>query len=122
HHQYMYNSLQLNNGMAGNNGLPQFSDIAQLSGVSSTDWSWGPLFFDMDNDGNKDLFVSNGIKRDFRNNDFILYRKKRQEEVSKLKEQGIAFDQKAYIRDILGRMPSRKKENYFFVNDGDLLY
>ena len=52
-----------------------FSDIAQISGVSSTDWSWAPLFFDMNNDGHKDLFISNGIKGDFRNNDFVNYRK-----------------------------------------------
>ncbi|TQO39745.1 VCBS repeat protein [Arenibacter algicola] len=122
HHQYMYNALQVNNGMEENSELPQFSDIAQLSGVSSTDWSWGPLFFDMDNDGNKDLFVSNGIKRDFRNNDFLLYRKKRQEEVTKLREEGKSFDQKAYVRDILNRMPTRKKENYFFSSNGNLVF
>lgn len=62
-YQYMYNTLQLNNG----NGT--FSEIGQLAGVSSTDWSWSPLVADFDNDGFKDIFVSNGIVRDIRNTD-----------------------------------------------------
>jgi hypothetical protein len=78
HHQYMYNTLQLNNGVNKKTNTPMFSDIGQLSGVSSTDWSWAPLFFDMNNDGHKDLFISNGIKGDFRNNDFVNYRKAKQ--------------------------------------------
>ncbi|GAA3569131.1 VCBS repeat-containing protein [Snuella lapsa] len=120
HHQYMYNALQINNG--NHDGLPRFSDIAQLTGVSSTDWSWGPLFLDMDNDGLKDLFVSNGIKGDFRNNDFINYRKERQKQIIELKKQGKNFDQKAYVKDILAHMPKRKKENYFYRNNGDLTF
>ncbi|MCB0631646.1 MAG: VCBS repeat-containing protein, partial [Lewinella sp.] len=122
HHQYMYNTLQINNGTRPGGDVPQFSDIAQLANVHSTDWSWAPLFFDMDNDRHKDLFVSNGIKRDFRNNDFVNYRKSRQEEVRKWKEEGQSFDQKAYIRDMMARMPTRKKQNYFFRNNGDLTF
>lgn len=72
HHQYMFNSLQTNNGTFNNN-VPYFSETAQLAGVSNTDWSWAPLFLDMNNDGFQDIFVSNGIKKDFRNNDFIAY-------------------------------------------------
>ncbi len=120
HHQYMYNALQVNNGV--HNKLPRFSDIAQLAGVSSTDWSWGPLFFDMDNDGLKDLFVANGIKGDFRNNDFVNYRKKKQKEILQLKKEGKSFDQQAYVRDIISHMPQRKKINYFFRNNGDLTF
>ena len=62
-YQYMYNTLQLNNG----NGT--FSEIGQLAGTSSTDWSWTPLMADFDNDGLKDIFVTNGILRDIRNTD-----------------------------------------------------
>ncbi|MEE9361701.1 MAG: VCBS repeat-containing protein [Cellulophaga sp.] len=120
HHQYMFNTLQINNGNHDN--LPRFSDVAQLSGVSSTDWSWGPLFFDMDNDGLKDLFISNGIKGDFRNNDFVNYRKKRQKEIIELKKQGKKIDQKTYIKEVLAKMPERKKENYFYKNNGDLTF
>lgn len=118
HHQYMYNSLQLNNGVDRKTGLPKFSDIAQISGVSSTDWSWAPLFFDMNNDGHKDLFISNGIKGDFRNNDFVNYRKKKQAEVIKSKK----IEKESYIGDILSKMPNRKKKNYFYINNGDLTF
>jgi hypothetical protein len=59
HHQYMFNTLQINNGNSS------FSEVAQLSGIAKTDWSWGPLFFDMDQDGYKDLFITNGIKENF---------------------------------------------------------
>lgn len=118
HHQYMYNTLQLNNGVNKETGIPMFSDIAQMSGVSSTDWSWAPLFFDMNNDGHKDLFISNGIKGDFRNNDFVNYRKEKQAEVIKNK----SVVPEVYINDILSKMPTRKKKNYFYVNNGDLTF
>jgi len=62
-YQYMFNALQLNNG---NN---TFSNLEHLAGVSSTDWSWSPLIADFDNDGFKDIFVSNGLLRDIRNTD-----------------------------------------------------
>ncbi|WP_298530837.1 VCBS repeat-containing protein [uncultured Algibacter sp.] len=126
HHQYMYNTLQLNNGVMSGDSTPLFSDIAFLSGVSSTDWSWGPLFFDMDNDGDKDLFVSNGIKRDFRNVDFIHYRQKEEseflEKIKKAPQNVIPLLEQQRDDRILRRMPSRKKENYFFENLGDLSF
>ena len=118
HRQYMYNALQLNNGNLPDSDTPSFSDIAQLAGVSSTDWSWAPLLFDMDNDGYKDLFVSNGIKRDFRNNDFSTYlEKKYQEGVNRTKE-----DVAEYVDDLLEKLPGRKKDNYFFLNDKELRF
>ena len=116
HHQYMYNTLQLNSGFLNDNDVPIFSDIAQLTGVASTDWSWGPLFFDMDNDGLKDLFVSNGIKRDFRNNDFVNYVNTKQDSIIKAEK----FNAKKYITEVLNKMPERKRENFFFRNQGNL--
>ncbi len=71
HYQYMQNSLQLNNGNLLDS-IPDFSNIARLAGVSSTDWSWGPLMADLDNDGWKDLFISNGTRREINNRDFFL--------------------------------------------------
>ncbi|MEM6628823.1 MAG: VCBS repeat-containing protein [Bacteroidota bacterium] len=68
HYQYMQNSLQLNNGLSPR-GHPVFSDISRFAGMATTDWSWGTLFADLDNDGWKDVFVTNGIKRDVNNND-----------------------------------------------------
>lgn len=120
HRQYMYNALQLNNGNdpKSNTNTPLFSDIAQLAGVSSTDWSWAPLLFDMDNDGYRDLFVSNGIKRDFRNNDFLIYlEQKYQEGISKQK-----VDLATHVDDLLEKLPGRKKENYFFLNGKELRF
>ncbi|WP_420601080.1 VCBS repeat-containing protein [Flagellimonas sp.] len=118
HHQYMYNTLQLNNGVDPKDNLPKFSEVAQISGIASTDWSWSPLFVDMDNDGYKDLFISNGIKRDFRNNDFNIYRKKR-EEALKSGDKGVRSN---FVADLLGKMPQRKKTNYFYLNNGDLTF
>jgi hypothetical protein len=70
HYQYMFNCLQLNNGI----GL--FSEIGQLAEISKTDWSWSPLIVDMDNDGLKDITVTNGIYKDVRNNDYVAQRDK----------------------------------------------
>ncbi|MBJ6368624.1 VCBS repeat-containing protein [Snuella sedimenti] len=115
HYQYMYNALQINNGTIGENSTPVFSDVAQLAGVASTDWSWGPLIFDMDNDGQQDIFVSNGIKKDFRNNDFIIKQRNRKEKINNQ-------NRDTYINNILDEMPTRKKQNYFFKNNGDLTF
>ena len=67
HYQYMFNTLQLNHGI--NKGMPQFGDIAQMAGVPSTDWSWSNVIADFDNDGFKDIYVTNGLMRDIRNTD-----------------------------------------------------
>ncbi|WP_025762411.1 VCBS repeat-containing protein [Dyadobacter tibetensis] len=109
HRQYMRNMLQLNNG----NGT--FSEIAQLAGVSNTDWSWSPLLADFDNDGYKDLFVSNGYYRDYTNKDFLRYwgdykiRKAIDREPMKL-------------MDLVQAMPSTRIANYIFKNNRDLTF
>ena len=69
HYQYMHNTLQLNRRIEGDK--PFFSNISRLSGISSTDWSWGPLLADFDNDGWKDLFISNGTRREINNKDYF---------------------------------------------------
>lgn len=66
HYQYMANTLQINTG------LGSFSDIANMAGISNTDWSWASLIVDLDNDGSKDIIVSNGIKKDVDNNDYKI--------------------------------------------------
>ncbi|WP_420602254.1 VCBS repeat-containing protein [Flagellimonas sp.] len=111
HYQYMFNALQMNNG----NGT--FGDIAQLAGVSNTDWSWGPLFADFDNDGLKDLLITNGLKRDFRNNDFRNHKLKRLEEA---KRNGEKISQ--VVEELVKETPQRKTLNYFFKNNGDLTF
>ncbi|GJM28846.1 MAG: hypothetical protein DHS20C17_14810 [Cyclobacteriaceae bacterium] len=115
HHQYMFNALQLNNG--NQRQLPLFSDIAQMAGVSSTDWSWAPLLADLDNDGYKDLFITNGVKRDFINNDFNILLNK---EIEKIKSKN--EDPLNHFARLTQLAPTRKKENYIFRNNGNLTY
>ena len=67
-YQYMQNALQVNNGV-NEEGHPVFSDISRLAGIATTDWSWGTIFADLNNDGWKDIFITNGVKRDVNNND-----------------------------------------------------
>ena len=66
HRQYMANSLQINTGKG------TFFDVANMAGIASTDWSWASLLVDLDNDGYKDIVISNGIKKDVDNNDFRI--------------------------------------------------
>ena len=104
HYQDMHNSLQLNNG----NGT--FSEISWMSNIAETDWSWSPLFADYDNDGYKDLFVSNGYKRDVMNKDYT----------SKNKDKGVKNPK---IFDILqAEIPVSKTYNYIYQNNGDLTF
>jgi len=105
HYPYMSNILNLNNG----NGY--FSDIAQYSGVSKTDWSWGPLIADYDGDGLKDILITNGIKREIANQDFGNFLDNQQNVVDTMT-----------IDEILDKMPSEKLQNYIFKNDGDLAF
>ena len=105
-YQYMYNSLQLN--MGGDN----FSEIAQLAGVSNSDWSWAPLFADFDNDGFQDLFISNGFHRNLKDNDYV-----------KWLERDITYSQEKYsFNDVKKRIPKTKTANYIYKNNGDLTF
>jgi len=117
HHQYMYNALQMNQGV-GRDKQPKFSDVGQLAGVSNTGWGWGPLFMDVDNDGLQDLFISNGIKRDFRNNDFNTYRRAREAEIQKNPK----LDKRAVLKDLIFKMPARREVNYMYKNLGNLKF
>ena len=116
HFQYMFNALQLNNG---NN---TFSEVAQLSGTSNTDWSWAPLFVDFDNDGWKDLIVTNGMLRDVRDNDFTIRRKQvMQDKLAEAEAKGIDNLFVSPI-EILNMAPSVKLKNYLYRNQGDLTF
>ncbi|WP_242916501.1 VCBS repeat-containing protein [Pontibacter liquoris] len=106
-HQYMRNMLQLNNGDG------TFSEIGQLTGISNTDWSWAPLFADYDNDGWKDLFVSNGFLRDFTNLDFIKYK-------SSFFQSGQM--NMARILDVVKKIPASNVKNYIYKNNGNLTF
>ncbi len=108
YYQYMRNMLQLNNG----NG--SFSEIGQLAGISNTDWSWSALLADFDEDGYKDLHVTNGYKRDYTNLDFINY----MDDYVKTKGRLVRED----VMDIIGHMPASNVSNYIFANQGDLSF
>jgi len=106
HHQYMTNTLQMNNG----NGT--FSEVAQLCGVAKTDWSWAPLFADLDNDGHKDLFVTNGYKREVRDRDFQ----------TELVELAALRDGKISLEEMLAMLPDTVILNYLYHNKGGLKF
>lgn len=108
HHQYMRNMLQLNNGN------DTYSEIGQFSGISKTDWSWAPLFADFDNDGHKDLFVTNGYFRDYTNLDFINYMEDFVQSKGRLQRQDVL--------DLIEKMPSSDLTNYYFSNTGNLIF
>lgn len=108
--QYMQNTLQLNNG---NN---QFLEIANYAGVAKTDWSWGALLFDMDNDGYKDIYVCNGIFNDLTNQDFVDFF------ANEFMQKMVVTGKKEEIQTIISKMPSTKISNYAFKNNKDLTF
>lgn len=123
HKQQMRNMLQLNQG-SNIKGIPQFSEIGELAGISSTDWSWAPLIADFDSDGFKDIIITNGYLRDYTNRDFMNF------EVSKAMEKTRAkgtelFGEKGkdeyadVIYQLVNKMPSTKLPNYAFKNEGN---
>jgi len=110
YHQYMQNSLQLHTGDRA------FSEIAFYGGVARTDWSWGALLFDMDNDGYRDIFVSNGIYHDLTNQDFMNFFAN--DIIRKMTLTG----KKEEVEAIINKMPSVPIPNYAFKNNGDLTF
>ncbi len=109
-HQYMRNNLHVNNG----NGT--FSEVGQLAGVHATDWSWGALIFDMDNDGLKDIFVANGIAKDLTDQDFVEFLGDRNTMQQML--EGKKFNAKEFI----DKISSKPIPNYAFKNSGELKF
>jgi len=107
HAQYMTNQLHMANGDG------TFSEIAHVSGVDRTDWSWATLFVDMDNDGWKDLLVTNGLWHDISNNDF-------EATVKRLEKQHP--ERRMTYEEIQPLMPQTPLANYLFRNHGDLTF
>ena len=110
--QYVRNTLQLNQGprLLQNDsiGSPAFSEIAFMSGIAQTDWSWTPLITDFNNDGYRDVIVTNGFPKDVTDHDFITYR-----------QDAFAGGSK---QTVLSQIPSVKIHNYAFRNNGDLTF
>ena len=104
-YQYVRNMLHLNNGL---DKEIKFSEVGQLSGVYQTEWSWSPLFADFDNDGKKDLFITNGFPRDITDKDFAIFRADK--------------ENIAGTRYLLDSIPVVKISNYAYKNEGDLAF
>ena len=109
HHQFLQNTLQLNRGDGS------FTDIANYSGVNASEWSWGALMFDADNDGYNDLYVCNGIYRDLTNQDFLNF------DANEVKEKMIATGKKD-LTELVNRIPSIAVPNKMFRNLGNLKF
>ncbi|MDR5590011.1 VCBS repeat-containing protein [Christiangramia sp. SM2212] len=105
--QYMQNTLHINRGDLN------FSETAFLSGIAATEWSWSPLFADLDNDGFKDLFITNGIKGATNNMDYIKYIST--DEIQKQLSKGGKVD----LATLTRQLPEKKVQNYIFKNTGD---
>lgn len=110
HQQYIQNSLQLNNG----NG--SYSEIANYSGVAATDWSWAGLIFDMDNDGYRDIFVTNGVNHDLTHLDFIDFF------ANDIIQNMALTGKKEAIDSIIDKMPIAPLPNYAFMNNKDITF
>jgi hypothetical protein len=112
-YQYMRNMLHINNGINHREGRGQatFSEAGQLAGLSNTDWSWAPLLADYNNDGWKDLLVTNGYLRDFTNLDFIKYMNDYVQSKGRLKKEDVL--------ELVHQIPASNVVNYLFSNDGN---
>lgn len=115
HYQYMYNALQKNNG---NNS---FSEVGQMAGLPNTDWSWAPLFADFDNDGWKDVYITNGFDRDFHDKDALAAAQ--EYETVNITEDGQRKKGLSIpITDYYNLFPQKKLPNYAYRNKGDLTF
>lgn len=109
YYQEMRNMLQMNNG----NGT--FSEMAQLAGISNTDWSWAPLIADYDNDGFKDLYVTNGYNRDYTDMDFITF-------MNEYVQKNRGNIHRQNVLDLVQKMPATNLKNYMFRNEQNLTF
>lgn len=125
HYQFMYNSLQLNNGIDSNGDL-LFSEIAQISGIATTDWSWSPLLADFDNDGLIDLFVTNGVLREIGNSDALkkldLHIEKTIDAVNPNKLPNFNIWKHLDLDEMLSLFPSDKVKNYMYQNSNGIKF
>lgn len=108
HYQYMHNMLQMNNGVI-NDSLPDFSNVSKMAGMASTDWSWGALMADLDNDGWKDLYITNGTRREINNRDYF----------NKIGREYLTKD--SMLSKSLA-IPSEPIDNFAYRNKGDLTF
>lgn len=109
YYQYSRNMLQKNNGDG------TFSEIGQLAGVSNTDWSWSALFSDFDNDGNKDLLITNGYVKDYTDMDFLKYSADNAMHAN-------TSDKETAIKETIAKMPASPGASYLYRNNGNTTF
>ena len=116
--EFMRNMLQLNMGsrLRGDTSIPFFSEIGQLSGIEATDWSWSVLLADFNNDGWKDIHITNGVGRDFINGDFLEFSN------SVFNNSQSTDEQKKLIRKKLSSLKHIDLPNYLYINKHDLTF
>lgn len=125
--QLRRNTLQLNRGVPSNDSsaYPLFSEIGQLAGVHATDWSWSPLFVDLDNDGHKDLFITNGIFRRPNDLDYLNYLKSAAAQALIGRNDPAALPlpiAQEKLAEVVRHMPSVALAKYAFQSRGDLTF
>lgn len=108
--QYMRNTLQLNKGDG------TFMEIGQYAGVDATDWSWGALIADFNNDAQKEIFVTNGVYKDVTDQDFIAFLANEENLIAAMRQQKVDFQK------LVDKMPSNKLSNYLFQKDDNLSF
>jgi enediyne biosynthesis protein E4 len=113
HHQFTRNTLQRNLGFQPGTQIPVFSEVSRMAGVEATDWSWGALIFDMDNDGLKDIFVANGIVKDLTDFDFVDFYVNSQQRVSEFIRDSVL------LTKMIDAFPSNPQQNFLFKNKGN---
>jgi len=115
--QYGYGRQVGRNVLQLNNGNNTFSEIGQYAGIAATDWSWGSLIADLDNDGWKDVYIANGYRRDVANLDYLTYVRDSLQQTG-----GLNSTRFPDINDILAFLPEKKLANYLFINNKKLAF
>lgn len=118
--QFIRNMLQVNNGLRNVNDTiePFFSEVGQLAGIHETDWSWSVLMADFDNDGWKDIHITNGMAKDMLNNDFVSAFKENPD----LQLPADPLERNKISLQKLNEYGSIELNNYCFRNNGDLSF
>ena len=110
HYQFSRNMLHINNGDG------TFSEMGRMANVEATDWSWGALIFDMDNDGLRDLFVANGIYQDITDLDYLNFIDNEETKIKIITQEGVDY------RALIDPIPINPIPNYAYKNLGDLKF
>ena len=116
HRQFPRNTLQLNVGHNQGDSSVYFSEISRYAGVAASDWSWGAQMIDVDNDGQKEIFVTNGIGKDLLDRDFLSYYDDPERLKQMLKSKGML------LAELFDKMPSKPIANYLFKMGSDFVF